>query len=190
MGTGTIESAKSCEILHRDTGRGTIQSSKVWEEVHLINGVRFSAGQVWEEVHRVWGEVEHARQQITSNTRPQQKRVVISKLWTVLRLVRSVIISCLPGAHKFASFNDLKRDPGRITRNYRIPLFFVLQQEFSHGILAKNWSSADACTGKSQGITCKDGCKNAGNVRMYPPAGRRTRKNASLRHPIQRSQRS
>ena len=58
---------------------------------------------------------------------------------------------------KFASFNDLKRDPGRITRNYRIPLFFVLQQEFSHGILAKNWSSADACTGKWKGITCKDG---------------------------------
>ena len=27
----------------------------------------------------------------------------------------------------------------------------------SHGILAKNWSSADACTGKWQGITCKDG---------------------------------
>jgi len=27
----------------------------------------------------------------------------------------------------------------------------------SHGILAKNWSSADACTGKWQGITCKNG---------------------------------
>ena len=142
------------EILHRDTGRGTIQSSKVWEEVHLINGVRFSAGQVWEEVHRVWGEVEHARQQITSNTRPQQKRVVISKLWTVLRLMRSVIISCLPGAHKFAIFNDLKRDPGCRTKNRGILLVH----------LSTSW------------------CKNGGNVRMYPPAGRITRKNASLRH--------